>query len=132
MASEVTLQLPALPESVPAARTRARRFVRVPPNREDALALLVTELVGAVVTGGPPTPQRVVVLKLAEIEDGVRVEARRTDGGLLSLEAPDEQSDLSRRLLDRLSDGWGGDEESRWFELRTQVVAGAQPSARQA
>lgn len=129
--AEVTLRLPALPESVPTARTRARRFVRVTPTREDALALLVTELVGSVVTGGPPTSARVVELTLSEVDHGVRVTARRTDSEVVGLGDP-EVGDLSTRLLDRLADGWGDDDGMRWFELRTRVAGGAQPSARRA
>lgn len=127
------MRLPALPESVPAARTRARRFVRVPPTREDALALLVTELVGGMVTSGPPTPQRVIELTMADVGDGIRVEARRTDNDLMPMGLEGgETSELQMRLLDRLADGWGEDDGVRWFELRTRVAQGAQPTARQA
>jgi hypothetical protein len=132
-ADEIVLRLPALAESVPTARTRVRRFVRLPPNREDALALLVTELVGGMVTGGPATAQRVIELRLSDTADGVRVSVRRTD-----VEPDPIGSELGRdraialRLLDRLADRWGDDDGLRWVELRTTIDAGGQPAARYA
>jgi hypothetical protein len=118
---EVTLRLPALPESVPAARTRTRRFARLPPTRENALALLVTELIAGMVTAGPPTPERVVELRLVNEEGGIRMSVRRTDHAIAlpGVDVGDEHP-LALRLLDRLSDGWGDHEDgTRWVRLRT-------------
>jgi hypothetical protein len=119
----VVLHFPALPESVPAARTRARRFVRLPPSREDALALLVTELVAGVVTGGPPSGERVVELRLLRSRDGVRVVVRRTDVDVAPIgRGAGETGDLTACLIERLADGWGEERGVRWIELRTHVV----------
>jgi hypothetical protein len=120
---EVTLRLPALPESVPAARSRTRRFARLPPTREDALALLVTELIAGMVRAGPPTPERVVELRLVNEEDGIRLSVRRTDHVVAPVAAdPGRGHPLALRLLDRLSDDWGDNEDgTRWVRLRTHV-----------
>jgi anti-sigma regulatory factor (Ser/Thr protein kinase) len=110
-ATEGTLDLPASPRSVPAARRHARRTAReagLPEDTSDVLHLLVSELVtNAVMHAGTDVRLHIVVTP-----DEIRVEVCDQAGLHPRLRTHSVASTTGRglRLLSALASSWGVDE----------------------
>lgn len=115
--------LPVLPESVSLARHRARRFVRLPPQADSVLGLLITEMVGSVVRTLPNSADRAIEVRLATRPDGVRATVTAPGFALRAVDGTDAGA-LGHVILERLADDFGTTADGFWVQLRARGARG--------
>lgn len=117
---DVVMRLPVLSESVSIARRRVRRFVRLAPEADSILELLVTEMVGIAVRALPPSPEQLLEVRVSRGPDLVRATVRAE--GIWCGTVRDDEDGLSQTILSRLADASGSTDNGLWVEVHAHVA----------